>query len=157
MVTEPNQTQDRMPIILLVDGDCALCHGMTKFAVRRDKRQRFRIAALQSEIGSKLLAHAGMDAQKLDSLVLMEGGRVYTKSGAALRVFRRLGGLWPLLYAAIVLPAPIRDYGYSWIAKIRYRMFGQADICMLPTAAGRQRFIDDGEPLHHLIETKKHA
>ncbi|GMK37122.1 thiol-disulfide oxidoreductase [Paenibacillus sp. CCS19] len=146
---------DQMPIIMLVDGDCALCHGMTKFAVQRDKHQRFRIAALQSEIGSKLLTHAGLDAQKLDSLVLLEHGRVYVKSGAALRVFRRLGGLWPLLYATIVLPAPIRDYGYSWIARMRYRMFGQADICMLPTAAGRQRFIEDNEPLDHLIKPKR--
>jgi Uncharacterized protein conserved in bacteria len=155
MVLEQNQTQDRMPIVLLVDGDCALCHGMTQFAVRRDKRQRFRIAALQSEIGSKLLAHCGLDVRKLDSLVLMERGRVYVKSSAALRVFRRLGGLWPLLYAAIIVPTPIRDYGYSWIARMRYRMFGQADICMLPSAAGRQRFIDDSEPLHHLVESKR--
>lgn len=155
MVAEPNLKQDRKPIIMLVDGDCALCHGMTKFAVRRDKHQRFRIAALQSEIGSKLLTHSGLDAKKLDSLVLIDRGRVYVKSGAALRVFRTLGGLWPLLYAAIILPRPIRDYGYSWIARIRYRMFGHADICMLPSAAGRQRFIDDSEPLQHLIETKR--
>lgn len=144
----------RMPIIMLVDGDCALCHGMTKFAVSRDKHTRFRIAALQSEIGSKLLTQVGLDGRKLDSLVVLEQGRVYVKSSAALRVFRRLGGMWPLLYATIVLPAPIRDYGYSWIARIRYRMFGRADICMLPTTAGRQRFIDDSEPLSNLIELR---
>ncbi|PWV95192.1 putative DCC family thiol-disulfide oxidoreductase YuxK [Paenibacillus cellulosilyticus] len=146
--------KEQMPIIMLVDGDCALCHGMTKFAVSRDKHQRFRIAALQSEIGSKLLMQAGLEPHKLDSLVVLERGRAYVKSSAALRVFRRLGGMWPLLYATIVLPGPIRDYGYTWIARIRYRMFGHADICMLPSTAGRQRFIDDSEPLSNLIDVR---
>jgi predicted DCC family thiol-disulfide oxidoreductase YuxK len=95
-----------------------------------------------------------LDPQKLDSLVVIERGRAYVKSSAALRVFRRLGGMWPLLYAAIVLPAPIRDYGYTWIARSRYRMFGHADICMLPTSAGRQRFIDDNEPISNLMDPR---
>ncbi len=133
--------------ILLVDGDCALCHGMTRFAVRRDRAVRFRIAALQSDIGQKLLKDAGLSVQHRSSMVLMEQDRIYVKSSAALRVLRRLDGLWPLLYAGIVIPCPVRDFGYDLIARFRYRLFGQSDICMLPSAAGPDRFLPGGEQM----------
>lgn len=132
--------------ILLVDGDCALCHGMTRFAARRDRAVRLRIAALQSDIGRKLLADAGLPAAHRSSMVLMEQqGRAYVKSSAALHVLRRLDGWWPLLYAGIVIPRPIRDFAYDLIARSRYRLFGKSDLCMLPSAAGPDRFIQDDE------------
>lgn len=134
-------------VVLLVDGSCALCHGMTRFAVRRDKHNRFRIASLDSVVGRRLLAHAGIPEPSFDSMVLLERGRVYVKSDAALRVMRGLNGLWPLAFAAIVVPRPVRNLVYDLIARFRYRMFGRADACMLPAAAGSDRFIKDDEPI----------
>ncbi|EFM12448.1 putative thiol-disulfide oxidoreductase DCC [Paenibacillus curdlanolyticus YK9] len=136
--------------ILLVDGECALCHGMTRFTVQRDKQAKFRFASLQSEAGQHLLIRAGLDPHAFDSMVLLEQGRVYLRSSAALRVLRGLDGGWPLLFGLIIIPAPIRDFVYRRIAKWRYRLFGRADACLLPSIAGQSRFVDDIESLHKL-------
>ncbi|MEM7391719.1 MAG: DCC1-like thiol-disulfide oxidoreductase family protein, partial [Verrucomicrobiota bacterium] len=97
---------------------------------------------LQSETGRTLLENAGLDAEALDSVVLIMDGKAYQKSTAALRVSRRLGGLWPALYAFIIVPRPIRDWVYDVIARNRYAWWGKQDACMIPTPEIRDRFID---------------
>ncbi len=84
----------------------------------------------------------GLDPTSLDSFVLVEEGRAYRESTAALRVARRLRGLWPLCYAAILLPRFLRDPIYRFIARNRYRWFGKKDTCMIPTPELRARFLD---------------
>ncbi len=146
MVRQDKMQEQQLPYrILLVDGECALCHGMTRFTVQRDRRGQFRIAALQSVIGRKLLADAGLSDRHRSSMVLLEQGQVYVKSSAALRVLRRLDGLWPLLYAFIIVPRPIRDLGYDLIARFRYKLFGKSDICMLSSSVGSDRLLHGGE------------
>lgn len=78
-----------------------------------------------------------------DSFTLLRNGRLYFKSRAALEVMKRLSGAWPLLYAGIIVPAPIRDAVYDWIARNRYRWFGRSDRCMLPAPEHRHRFATD--------------
>ncbi|MWC27954.1 thiol-disulfide oxidoreductase DCC family protein [Paenibacillus sp. MMS18-CY102] len=141
--------------ILLVDGECALCHGMTRFAVRRDKQAKFRFAALQSEVGQLLAAQAGLDPHSMDSMVLLENGHAYTRSTAALRTLRGLDGGWPLVYAFMIVPSPIRNFVYKRIASWRYRLFGRAEACMLPGIAGKNRFIDDIESLHEFQQAAR--
>jgi predicted DCC family thiol-disulfide oxidoreductase YuxK len=75
--------------------------------------------------------------------VVVERGGVYTKSTAALRIVRRVGGLWPALYALIVVPRPVRDFAYDWFARRRYRWFGKRDECMVPSPEVRERFLTD--------------
>ena len=129
--------------IVLFDGVCNLCNGAVNFIMDRDPRQQFRFASLQSEVGEALLAQHGLPTSYLGSLVLVEGQKVYTKSTAALRITRRLSGLWPLFYVFIVLPTGVRDFFYDIIARNRYRVFGKSDTCRLPTAAERARFVVD--------------
>jgi predicted DCC family thiol-disulfide oxidoreductase YuxK len=76
--------------------------------------------------------------------VLIEGGHCYTRSNSVLRIVKHLSGLWPLLYAGIVLPLPLRDALYNWISRNRYRWFGRKDSCMMPTPELRRRFLDEG-------------
>ena len=47
--------------LLLYDGVCALCHGMVKFLIKRDRRDRFRYAPLQSELGREMLGRFGIE------------------------------------------------------------------------------------------------
>ncbi|MBW7456952.1 DCC1-like thiol-disulfide oxidoreductase family protein [Paenibacillus sepulcri] len=60
-----------------------------------------------------------------------------------MRVLRRLGGGWPLLYGGIVFPAFIRDKVYDIVAGSRYRLFGRRDACLLPSAELGSRFAED--------------
>lgn len=127
--------------IVLFDGVCNLCAWSVQFIIRRDPRGQFRFAALQSEVAQRLLAERGLAGPGLDSVVLIEGARAYTRSGAALRIARRLAGLWPALAALLLVPRPLRDWAYGVVARNRYHWFGQQTECWLPTPELRRRFL----------------
>ncbi|GMV90363.1 MAG: thiol-disulfide oxidoreductase [Candidatus Hydrogenedentota bacterium] len=128
--------------VLLFDGVCNLCNGAVQFIIKRDTDAQFRFASLQSDAGQALLNQHDLPTEDFDTMVYIEGDTVYTKSTAGLRIARRLGGLWPLLYAFIVIPRPIRDAVYGVIVRNRYRWFGKRDDCMVPTPDLRARFLE---------------
>ncbi|MEC0209228.1 thiol-disulfide oxidoreductase DCC family protein [Paenibacillus ehimensis] len=132
---------ERHPLVFY-DGVCGFCQRVVQFIIPRDRSAVFRFVAIQSETGSRLLRRHGLDPAELNTFVLLEQGRMYTRSTAGLRVLRRLDGAWPLLYAMIVVPRPVRDLVYKWIAANRYRFFGKSDSCMLPPPEVRERFLD---------------
>jgi predicted DCC family thiol-disulfide oxidoreductase YuxK len=123
--------------IILFDGFCNLCGGAVEWIIRRDHRGLFRFAPLQSPQASQILSRTGTATPPDQSLILLEGNRVFMQSTAALRIARRLSGPWPLLYALILVPGPIRDLAYRWIARRRYRWFGKADSCHAPPPGRR--------------------
>lgn len=133
--------------IILFDGVCNLCNGLVRFIIPRDAAKTFRFAALQSDVGQELLRRVGEGERVLASVVLIEGHRAYVKSTAALQIARRLSGLWPLMYMFFIIPRPIRDGIYDYIASHRYRWFGQRDTCMVPTAETKGRFVQPEELL----------
>ena len=128
--------------LILFDGDCNLCNRSVQFVIARDPAARFRFAALQSEAARAALAAAGHAGPLPDSIVLVVDGRVRTRSAAALAIARRLGGLWPLLSVFWLVPYPLRDLVYDWIARNRYRWFGKQETCWVPTPELRARFAD---------------
>jgi len=138
--------RDGEPALILFDGVCNLCNGAVLFVLDRDPRARFRFAPLQGDEAARRLAAHGPEAARmraaLSSIVLLEDGALHTRSTAALRIARRLRWPWPLLYAAIAIPAPIRDLVYDWVARNRYRWFGREDACRVPTPTLRARFLD---------------
>ncbi len=130
------------PIVLLIDGHCNMCHGLAKFVVGRDKRAVFRFASLQSELGRRLLKEGGMPEDALETFVMVDNGKYYTKSTAALRIGRKLGWPWSVAYPAIVVPRFVRDRVYRFVARRRYRWFGRSESCLLPTPEMRSRFLE---------------
>ena len=134
--------------ILFFDGVCTLCNASVDFIIRHDKAERFRFASLQSDFAQNKLKTAGflsenesLSEQPMDTVVLMDGGQIFTKSGAALEIARRLGGFWQIFYFLKILPRPVRDFFYDLVARNRYRFFGKKESCRLPTAAERSRFL----------------
>jgi len=130
------------PIVLLIDGHCNMCHGLAKFVVGRDKRAVFRFASLQSELGRRLLKEGAMPEDALETFVMVDNGKYYTKSTAALRIGRKLGWPWSVAYPAIVVPRFVRDRVYRFVARRRYRWFGRSESCLLPTPEMRSRFLE---------------
>jgi predicted DCC family thiol-disulfide oxidoreductase YuxK len=130
------------PATILFDGVCNLCNASVRFVLRRDPHARFRFAALQSEAGRRLLEEHRLPADELSTVVVVADGRAYTRSDAALRIARGLGGAWPALGALRVVPRPLRDRAYGVVARNRYRWFGRREECMLPTPELRERFLD---------------
>lgn len=130
--------------LILFDGDCNLCNGAVQFVIRRDPAARFSFASLQSEAGRRALAEAG-EQDLPDSIVLVQGSRVRVKSAAALAIARGLRLPWPLLSVFWLVPYPLRDLVYDWVARNRYRWFGKRDSCWVPTPELRARFVDAPE------------
>lgn len=129
------------PPTILFDGVCNLCNGSVQFILRRDPQARFRFASLQSEAGRRLVTEQGLDPEVLNSVILIEDGRVYRESTAALRIARHMSGAWKLLRVLVLIPRPIRDAVYRLIARNRYRWFGKSETCWLPTPELRARFL----------------
>lgn len=128
--------------VLLFDGVCKLCDASVRWVVARDRRRVFRFAALRSAAGAALLAAAGAHGGGLDSVVLVEGARVWTRSRAAIEVLRRLGFPWALAAVALVVPRVLRDGAYDLVARRRYAWFGRHEQCLLPTPELSERFLD---------------
>jgi len=127
--------------IILFDGICNLCNTAVQFVIRRDKSSHFLFASLQSEEGKKILVENNLPVNEMHSFILVEDGRVYDRSTAALKVVRKLNGLWPLFYAFITVPKFIRDAVYQVISQNRYQWFGKKNECMIPTPELKARFL----------------
>ena len=127
---------------ILFDGVCNFCNSAINFTLKRNKKADIRFAPMQSEAGQKLLQQYNLPADDMQSFIFIEGGVVYKKSTAALKVCRHLRGLWPLCYGFIIVPKFIRDGIYNWIAKNRYKWFGVQQACMIPTPEVRARFLN---------------
>jgi len=127
--------------VLVFDGVCNLCNGLVRFIIPRDPGGYFKFGTLQSVEGANVLERCGLSPGEADTVVLYEKGKCYIRSTAALRVFRRLRGLWPLLYGFIVVPRFLRDAVYTFVARRRYRWFGRRDRCMIPSPENKKRFL----------------
>lgn len=127
--------------VILFDGVCNFCNGAVNFTIKRDKHKTIKFAALQSEPGQQLSKQYGLAENDLRSFLLIENGKMYNRSTAALKVCRYLNGLWPLCYGFIIVPAFIRNVVYDFIAKRRYKWFGLRQECMIPTPDVKARFL----------------
>lgn len=127
--------------IIVFDGVCNFCDRSMRFVMDRDRSGRFLFASNGSEAGASLLGGFGIDAADVQSVYLVEGGRIWSKSTAALEIARRMPWPWKAAWGLRLVPRFLRDAIYDWIARNRYRWFGKADACRLPSEADRARFL----------------
>ena len=126
---------------MLFDGVCNFCNASINFVIEHDKSGYFKFAPLQSEIGEELIAEHRIDTIETDSVILVDSGRVFTHSNAALGIAKHLDGIWSWASVFKAIPRPIRDLAYKFIARNRYRLFGRREACMVPTPEVRARFL----------------
>lgn len=128
--------------ILLFDGVCNLCNASVQFVLRRDKKEKFLFAPLQSPIAEKLLAGNSNYITDLHSIVLIKNGEIFDESSAALYTAKELSAGWSLLYYLFIWwPKSIRDAIYRFVAKRRYKWFGKRDACSIPDKNYQDRFL----------------
>src|ERR1700738_3070735 len=129
--------------VVLFDGVCNLCNASVRFIAANDPAGRFSFASLQSARGRALLGDRRPIPGEPDSIVLLDYGRRYERSDAALHIALGLRAPWPLAFAAILIPRAARDAVSGWIARNRYRWFGRTGTCALPPPGLRERFLPD--------------
>ncbi len=128
--------------IVLFDGVCNLCNQAVTFIIKRDSKDAFRFASLDSDVGKKLLHQYKIDPNKIDSIILIQEGQAYIKASAALRIAKNLRPPVSWLFCFKVLPLWLTNGVYDFIARNRYRWFGKRDSCMIPTKDLKSKFLD---------------
>ncbi len=134
----PAAKRQEAPGVVYFDGVCGLCNRFVDFVLRRDRGRRLRVATLQ---GSTAAGRFGTASGAPATIVFEEDGEVLERSAAVLRILGRLGGPWSLLTFFGLIPRPVRDGVYDWVARHRYGWFGRRDTCRLPTAEERAVFL----------------
>lgn len=139
--TKPN-------LIIFYDGVCGLCNRLVQFVLKRDKRDYFRFAALQSDLASTTLQRHGRDPHDLDTVYVVVDHaqpteRLLARSDAILFLLRELGGIWKIVAFGRILPLALRNLAYELVAQNRYRVFGKYESCMLPDPQHRAKFLGE--------------
>ncbi len=137
---QPTRHLTQTPWLILFDGVCGWCTGWVRFLIRRDSQKRFHFAPLQSPLGQHQLASHDLSQDLFSTFVVITPNGSFTKSTAALRILRHLGGLWSILYVLIFVPKVIRDSVYDVIARYRYHLRGTLTTCYRPPDKYQDRF-----------------
>jgi predicted DCC family thiol-disulfide oxidoreductase YuxK len=128
--------------LILFDGVCNLCNAWARFVIRRDPTGVFRFAAQQSLVGQAMIEDRLRGAARSSSVILIEDQAIYTESDAVLEILARLGPPWSWIGILRVIPLRVRDACYRFIANHRYRWFGRTEVCQVPSADIKSRFLD---------------
>jgi predicted DCC family thiol-disulfide oxidoreductase YuxK len=127
--------------IIFFDGVCNLCNGAINFIIDHDRNGYFKFAPLQSIAAEQYIPLT--IKENADSIILINTeGKISSKSTAALKIAKKLNGLWKIFFIFIIIPKFIRDYLYDFIAKNRYKWFGKRDSCRMPTTEIKNRFLE---------------
>ena len=128
--------------LILFDGVCNFCNASVNFIIRQDKKNVFQFAALQSNAGQQVAEKYHLPKKDFDSFVLIDNGKIYTKSTAGGRVYGKLPWMWKWTQIFWIVPKFVRNAVYDYVARNRYKWFGKKDQCMIPTPDVRSRFLD---------------
>lgn len=129
--------------LILFDGVCNLCNSSVLYVIKRDKKDKFLFAPLQSDIGKEITKKFNIDTKKTDSILLYNPKKdsLTYKSKAALLVAKQLGLPTNLLAVFLIIPAFIRNFVYDFIARNRYQWYGKKESCMIPTPELKAKFL----------------
>lgn len=126
--------------ILFFDGVCGMCNRFVDFILKHDKQGHILLTPLQGETATARLPES--DRENLNSVVLLDEHGETRYSTAVVHVLGHMGGFWKLVsWTLWLIPRPIRNIGYRFIARNRYRMFGKKETCRMPTVEERARFL----------------
>lgn len=127
--------------LMLFDGVCGLCDSVVRAVLACDRAGAIRFTPIQSSHGRALALAHGLDPDAPQSFLFFDNGRPLAKAAGVGALLRRLPAPWRWLGVLDRLPRAITDPAYDWVAAHRYRLFGRADHCIVPTPEQRARFI----------------
>lgn len=127
--------------IVVFDAMCVLCSANAQFILKHDRSRRFRLASMQNEFGASLYRRFGIDPADPESIIVVDGQKLYRDSDAVLAIYYGLGGFWRLAALGKLVPHFIRDPLYRWVARNRYRLFGRRESCWIPSPEQADRIL----------------
>lgn len=142
----PNGLADGPDGLMVFDGLCNFCSAQVRMVLRIDRAGTIRFTSIQSPYGRRLAERFGIDPDAPSTFLFFDHGRPLEESDGVVAALRRLPRPWRWLRALRIVPGPVRDAIYRWVARNRYRLLGRRDACMVPPPHVRARFIDDIPP-----------
>ncbi|WIO74566.1 DCC1-like thiol-disulfide oxidoreductase family protein [Porticoccaceae bacterium LTM1] len=127
--------------VVLFDGVCKLCSGWAKFLIRFDRHRKIKLATVQSGVGREILTFYGLPQDTYETMVYLEGGKLYVQSAAFLKVMSLLPFPWPMFSVFWIMPKSLRDWLYDRIALNRYELFGRNKYCLMPDVDHESRYL----------------
>ena len=127
--------------VIVFDAQCVLCSANAQFVLKHDRRDHFRHASMQGEVGAALFRRFGIDPADPETIILVDGDSVRLNSDAVIAIYAGLGWPWRAAAALRLVPRVLRDPVYRWVARNRYRLFGRRETCWLPTAEQARRVL----------------
>lgn len=128
-------------IVVLFDGVCNLCNGAVRFIIRRDKKDIFRFASIQSDAAKNILLQYDYKNNEMNSILVIDHEGLLRDSRAVLHICKHLGAPWKWLYGLRVIPRSWTDRLYRFVALNRYRWFGKRKHCTTSMDKYENRFI----------------
>lgn len=132
---------DESRVLLVMDGNCAICSNAARRIARWDRRDEVRITTVTSPLGAALLNHYGYDTNDPASWLMVRKGEAYGSLDAMLRLGRLLHPAFRVFALLRILPRSVQDWLYARLARNRYALFGRDDLCALPDDALRRRLV----------------
>ncbi|HEV7248749.1 MAG TPA: DCC1-like thiol-disulfide oxidoreductase family protein [Shinella sp.] len=127
--------------IIVFDAECILCSANAQFVLRHDRARRFRLASMQNAVGTALYRRFGIDPSDPESMIVVDGDRLFKDSDAVLAIYAGLGWPWKVFAGLRFIPRFLRDPAYRWLARNRYRIFGRRDACWVPSPDDADRVL----------------
>ena len=117
--------------VLILDGDCGLCHRLAEFVDKRIMdRELLAFRPGNSEDAELLFSKMLESIRSADTVYLVRGGKTYIRSAAAIRCLLYMRAHWRLLFPALwIIPLPIRDLVYRIVARYRHLFFERPEYC----------------------------
>ncbi|NQX01519.1 DUF393 domain-containing protein [bacterium] len=125
-----------MAWVLFFDGDCAFCSESVRRAVGFDVHERLAVAPLQGKLATQMgFSHHAAESGGTLVLLRESDSAVFLRSDALIELARVLGGGWRCFTLARLIPKPLRDGVYRWVANHRYLFLTKSASCRLPDPA----------------------
>lgn len=127
--------------IIFFDGHCNLCNNFVDWLIKKDSESIFLYSSLQGKKIQEVKLPDNLRGQ--DSIVYFRHGVYFIRSQAVVNILEDLGGIYSIAAFFInLMPKRIADWGYSIVARFRYKIFGMRDTCRIPTSEERKKFLD---------------
>ena len=133
-------TIDKNKYYVFYDGECGFCDFWVHWILKKDSKNNFLFASLQSDFGQQFLSERNLELKNLNTLYLWQPEKFYLqKSQAVFKIAEVIGGTYKLLSYLKFFPTAIADFVYDRVAANRKKLTSGA--CEIPTPEERKKFI----------------
>jgi predicted DCC family thiol-disulfide oxidoreductase YuxK len=127
---------------IIFDTNCILCSGFVRFILVHERTQDIHFVNAWSETGSTLAAEYGYTTEDLQkTFLVISNGKAFIKSNGFFEVTKSLKMPWRAFQLFRIVPHPLRDWAYTFVAENRYKWFGYEENCLFISPEERHRFV----------------